>query len=46
MTEPRDQDLARESGQAAHGIAIQSFYPDHKSQLARLARIEEKLSAE
>jgi DNA-binding FrmR family transcriptional regulator len=23
-----------------HGIAIQSFYPDHKGQLTRLARIE------
>ena len=34
------QTPAADQGHDGHGIAIHSFYPDHKSQLNRLARIE------
>ena len=40
MTEMQNQQPAANAGHEPHGLSIQSFYPDHKSQLARLARIE------
>ena len=40
MSETGQQGAKPEHGGESPGIAIQSFYPDHKSQLTRLARIE------
>ncbi len=40
MNKPQQQNAAPDQGSGSHGIAIQSYYPDHKSQLKRLARIE------
>ena len=40
MTDTQQNTGAAETGEGLPGIAIQSFYPDHKSELNRLARIE------
>ena len=40
MKETGQQNPATGHGGGTHGISIQSFYPDHKGQLNRLARIE------
>lgn len=40
MNETQQQDREPDRGDGLHGVAIRSFYPDHKSQLSRLARIE------
>ena len=40
MTEAQQKTGTAKTDREIHGIAIQSFYPDHKSQLNRLAKIE------
>ena len=40
MSETGQHGAGPEQVSGPHGFAIQSFYPDHKSQLSRLARIE------
>ena len=40
MSETHSQNPAVKRDHQPHNLSIQSFYPDHKSQLTRLARIE------
>ena len=40
MNEPTPQNANTPATHDRHDVGLQSFYPDHKSQLDRLARIE------
>ena len=40
MNETQQNDRETDRNDSTHSAAIRSFYPDHKSQLSRLARIE------